>query len=276
MLVDGAAMAGAAMDSGMMNMMGMAMPAAMDMSAVKMDTAEVAEEETMTAFILPNLRDVLSDTDGNIAELQSFKVNAKYNVLAIPSVDDKCYLTAEIVAAEWPLPPADAAVYLRDTFAGNVYVDAGADTETLTLSLGQDERLTVVRTESPKKTQDIFLKNTKKQLCKTNIRIVNTSSDTLNMLVKDQIPVATDKSIVIDVANISDGVQDEETGEVKWLIFAEPNKTASIDLEYTISWPKDKKLTERRTGGSGRKKFCNVCGAQVFGKFCPECGSVIK
>ena len=276
MMVDGAAMAGAAMDSGMMNMMGMAMPAAMDMSAVKMDTAEVAEEETMTAFILPNLRDVLSDTDGNIAELQSFKVNAKYNVLAIPSVDDKCYLTAEIVAAEWPLPPADAAVYLRDTFAGNVYVDAGADTETLTLSLGQDERLTVVRTESPKKTQDVFLKNTKKQLCKTNIRIVNTSSDTLNLLVKDQIPVATDKSIVIDVANISDGVQDEETGEVKWLIFAEPNKTASIDLEYTISWPKDKKLTERRTGGSGRKKFCNVCGAQVFGKFCPECGSVIK
>jgi conserved hypothetical protein len=270
-MMESAPMAGAVADN---MMMGAAMmSAAMDMSALKMDTAEVSEEETMTAFILPNLRDVLSDTDGNIAELQAFTVKAKYNVLAVPSMDDKCFLTAEIVASEWPLPAANAAVYLRDTFAGNVYVDPGADTETLTLSLGQDERITVVRTEAPKKTQDVFLKNTKKQLCKTSIRVVNNSSEAVNLVVKDQIPVSTDKSIVVDVSNFSDGILDEETGEVKWNILAEPDKTETFELEYNISWPKDKKLTERRVGGTERKKFCNICGAQVFGKFCPECGS---
>ena len=273
-------MFGAAMSEGLPMtggaMMEASMSNAMDMPAVKMDSAVVSEEETMTAFSLPNLRDIFSDTNGNIAELQSFKVNAKYNVLSIPSVDVKCYLTAEIVAAEWPLPPAEAAVYLRDTFAGNVYVDSGADTETLTVSLGQDERLTVVRTESPKKTQDVFLKNTRKQQCRINISIVNNSSESLNLLVKDQVPVSTDKSIVVDITNISDGALDEETGEIKWLIFAEPNKTESIDLEYTISWPKDKRLTESRKGCSERIRFCNTCGARVFGQFCPECGSVVN
>ena len=258
----------------MMGMMAAQMnAAAMDMAAVKMDTAEVSEEETMTAYILPNSRDVLSNTDGNIAILQSFTVNAKYNVLSIPSMDDRCFLTAEIAAADWPLPPADAAVYIRDSFAGNVYVDAGADTEQLTLSLGQDERLTVVRTESPKKTQDVFLKNTKKQVCKTGIKVVNNSSDAVNILIKDQVPVSTDKAITVDVVNISDGILDEETGEIKWNLLADPDKPETIELEYTISWPKDMRLSERRVGGTTGRKFCHICGAQVFGKFCPECGS---
>ena len=252
----------------MMNM------AAADTAVLKTETAEVSEEETMTAYVLPNLRDVLSDTDGNVADLQSYTVNAQYNVLSIPSMDDKCYLTAEVAASEWPLPPANASVYLKDTFAGMVFVDPLADAEKLTISLGQDERINVVRTESPRKSQDVFLKNIRKQSCKTVMKVTNSSSEEVGLVIKDLLPVSTDKQIVIDTVNLSGGILDEETGEVKWEIKAEPAKTENLELEYNISWPKDKRITERRVGGSTGKKFCHVCGAQVFGKFCPECGSV--
>ena len=218
----------------------------MNMAALKMDTADVSEEETMTAYILPNARDILTDTDGNIADLKSFSVKATYHVLTIPSVDNSSYLTAEIVASEWPLPPADAAVYLRDTYAGEVYVDADSDTDLLTLSLGKDERLTVIRTESPKKTQDTFLKGTKKQNCKTEIRLVNTSSDIVSVLLKDQIPVSTDKTITVEPSQLSDAILDAETGELKWELKAEPDKTVVFNIEYTVSWPKEKKLYEKK------------------------------
>lgn len=254
----------------------MMMGAAMDVSALKMDTAEVSEEETMTAFILPNLRDILTDTDGNMADLQAFKVNAVYNVLSVPSVDNKCYLTAEIVAADWPLPPADASVYIRDTFAGTVYVDAASDTDKIMLSLGQDERLTVVRTEAPKKLQDVFLKNQRRSTSKISIKLVNNSSESVNTLVKDQIPVSTDKVIVVEPLQLSDGTVDEETGEVKWNLLAEPGKTLNCELEYNVTWPKDKKMGEHRKRVPGRpsgSQFCHVCGAMLSGKFCPECGS---
>ena len=270
------AAAGAAMESSANMMMG----AAMDVAALKMDTAEVSEEETMTAFILPNLRDILTDTDGNMADLQSFKVNAVYNVLSVPSVDNKCYLTAEVVAADWPLPPADASVYIRDTFAGTVYVDAAADTEKILLSLGQDERLTVVRTEAPKKLQDVFLKNLRRSTSKISIKLVNNSSEAVNTLVIDQIPVSTDKVIVVDPVQLSDGIVDDETGEVKWNLLAEPGKTVVYELEYNVSWPKDKRMGEHRknvvrrtaTVSSG-SQFCHTCGARMSGKFCPECGA---
>ena len=246
------------------------------MANLKMDTAAVSEEETMTAYQLPALRDVISDTNGNIADLQFFSVKANYHVLAIPSVDPKCYLTAEIAASDWPLPPATAAVYLKDTFVGEVYVDAEADTDLLTLSLGQDERLTMTRTESPKKTQEAFLKNTRKQQNRINIQLVNHSSDVVSVLIRDQIPISTDKSITVEHANLSDGLLDEENGEVTWEVKAEPDKTVGFELEYSISWPKDKRLSERRRVIKGNKRYCPNCGSIVTGKFCPECGSVVN
>ena len=253
-------------------LMGMSMPVNM----LKMDTAIVSEEETMTAFSLPNRRDILSDTDGNIADLQSFTVKAFYHVLSIPSVDNSAYLTAEIVASDWPLPPASASIYLGDTFAGDVFVDADSDTNLFNLSLGKDERINVVRNENPKKTQDVFLKGTKRQLCGSEIRLVNTSGDTVKVIVKDQIPVSSDKAITVETTELSNGLLEEETGEVKWELDAEPDKTVELKLEYNITWPKDKRITESRRVMKTITKFCQNCGRPVTGRFCPECGAVVK
>jgi len=254
---------------------GAAPEADMIMADLMMESAEMSEEETMKSFLLPNARDILSDTDGNRADLQSFTVKANYHVLAIPSVDTRSFLTAEIAAAQWPLPPANAAIYLRDAFAGEVYVDPTRDTDLLTLSLGQDERLTIVRTEKPKQTQDVFLKGVRRESHCTEIRILNTSSDTVKALIKDQIPVSTDKNIEIETSNLSEGILDAESGEVRWEIMAEPEKPVELALEYRISWPKDKRLEERRKAMKVKTRFCPGCGSIVTGKFCPECGKEV-
>ena len=254
---------------------GAAPEADMVMANLMMDTAEVSEEETMKSFLLPNARDILSDTDGNRADLQCFTVKANYHVLSIPSVDSRSFLTAEIAAAQWPLPPANAAIYLRDTFAGEVYVDPTQDTDLLTLSLGQDERLVIVRTEKPKQTQDVFLKGVRRENHSTEIRILNTSTDTIKALIKDQIPVSTEKSIDIETSNLSEGILDAESGEVRWEIMAEPENPVELHLEYRISWPKEKRLEERRKVMRVKARFCSACGSIVTGRFCPECGKEI-
>ncbi|MCR5847611.1 MAG: mucoidy inhibitor MuiA family protein [Lachnospiraceae bacterium] len=262
----GAAAAGAAPNA-MMGFAGMGM-----MQAMATPMASVSEEETMTAFELPDLRDILSDTDGNIANLQSFDVDAEYSILCVPMVTEKAYMTARIKSADWPFQSANASIYLKDMFAGEVYVDPDSDTEEFTLSLGQDERINVIRKEIMKKTQDVFLKNQKKKNCEYEIKIANKSSETVKVLIKDQIPVSTDKSIDVNISEISSGKVSEESGEVSWNINLDPKGSSELKIAYAITWPKDKKLKEEKTSGSVGSKICPLCGARASGMFCPECG----
>ena len=223
-------------------MVGMEMAMA-KMATVQTAQASVSEEETMTAFELPDLRDLLSDTDGNIANLQAFKVDAKYNSLCIPFVKDTSFLTAAITSADWPLPAASASIYLKEVFAGNVYVNPDSEEETFILSLGQDERLSVIRKELPGKTQDVFLKNQKKKSHEYLIKITNKSSEDIKVLLKDSIPVSTDKTITVDTTELSGGAVNEENGIIIWELKVAGHSSEEIKLAYTITWPKDKRLT---------------------------------
>ena len=216
-----------------------------NVSPVKMQEAQVEDEETMSAFILPDLKDILNGADGNIVLLQSFKVPANYQLLSIPRVDIRSFLTAEIAEADWPLPAAYASVYIKDLYAGDIYVDPDTDEDKFSLSLGQDERLNVVRTELPRKTQASLLKNQRKQIRTSRIRLMNNSKETLKVLVKDQVPVSTDKAVSVEVLNLSQGVHNEENGEISWELSAEPKNAIELELSYSMAWPKDKRLSER-------------------------------
>ena len=212
---------------------------------LKMQEALIEEEETMSAFVLPDKKDILDGTDGNIVVLRSFTVPAEYHLLSIPRVDTRSFLTADIKGSEWPLPAAYASVYIKDLFAGDIFVDPDEDVDKFSLSLGQDERITVVRTELPRKTQDALLKNQRKQIRSSRIKLVNNSKETVKVLVKDQIPVSTDKAVSVEVINLSDGVLDEEKGEISWDISAEPQNAIELEMSYSVAWPKDKRLSER-------------------------------
>jgi len=274
--VAGSAMLGAAAMSAPASPMA-GMMSMMQMVNLQTAQAEVDEADTMTAFTLPGLKDVFSDTDGNMALLQSFQVPAKYQILAVPKLSCKGYLTAEITASEWPLPSANAKIYIKDTFAGEVHVDADTEKETFRLSLGQDERLSINKTEFPPRTSEAFLKNQKKQVRGGVIRLSNSSSETIPLVIRDQIPVSTDASITVELTEASGGVLDKETGIISWELRAEPGKSEELKLSYSLSWPKDKKLVERKAprvvATSLRLlKFCPECGAPVTSRYCSICG----
>ncbi len=241
MMVAGTASAMAAA-SPMNAFMGMSM-----MNQMMTQQAQVQEEETMTAFVLPDTKDILTNTDGNIATLQKFNVDASYEILCIPSVTDKSFMTAVIKSEDWPFASAEASVYLKGTLIGKVYVDPDSDSETFTLSLGQDERLNVIREELPAKQQNVLLKNQKKKTPEYKIKITNKSSAALeNVIIKDTIPVSSDKAISVELKEVSGAAVDEEKGILKWNLNIDSQSTVSLNVSYDITWPKDKRYRESR------------------------------
>jgi uncharacterized protein (TIGR02231 family) len=210
-----------------------------------MPQATVESSETMTVFELPGTKDILHGSEGNMAELSRFEIPAEYRLLTVPSVNDKAYLSAVVKTEDWPFPAANAKIYVRDAFAGEVFVDPETDENEFELSLGADERINISRKESPVKISDVLLRGQKKKQCEYKIRLRNTSDNELKVLVKDSVPVSTDKSIDVDITELSNGEREEETGIIKWNITAKPGEAEELKVAYTVCWPKGKKLNER-------------------------------
>ena len=108
------------------------------------------------------------------------------------------------------------------------------------------------------------------------ISLVNNSSDSVDVLIKDQLPVSTEKTSVVESSELSGGKLSEESGELTWEIKAESKKEIKISVAYSVAWPKDKRLQETRSNIKKRSTVCSKCGTEnVTGKFCPTCGSVM-
>ena len=209
-----------------------------------MDSAIVSQEETMTSYELPGKRDIIHNSDGNSAELQRFEVNARYGLLTIPKLDTRCFMIAIIKNTDWPLPAATAKIYIKDAYAGQVYVATDPEKEEFELSLGVDERISVSRKTSPEKTSGAFLKGTKTKQCEYKIRVSSSVSDPLNVIIKDSIPISTDKNIIVESEELSGGKLDEKEGFLTWEKKVSSDNTVEICVKYSISWPKDKFIWE--------------------------------
>ena len=72
------------------------------------------------------------------------------------------------------------------------------------------------------------------------IRSLKTKDSALTL--KDQVPVSDDKTIAVEISQISGGKFNEEIGEVVWDFELPANETKTITLSYSVAWSKDKQL----------------------------------
>ena len=256
---------------------GAAMGVMMDMDeAVRVETeeAEVSSEETMTEYILPGKRDILSGSDGTMADLQKYTLNTEYNVVTVPCLDPSAYLIASVKAADIPFTSdINAAIYLNDMYTGQVTISPDMTKEDLEITLGKEEHVHVSRQEVLNKTSNTLFKGQKVVDHGFETKITNNSGSDVEITVKDQIPVSQDKEITVDVKDTAGASLDSETGILTKKLTVAAGKTEVMPLSYKVSWPKDKKIRETRPVAN---RWCPVCGAQVFGRFCPECGSAVN
>ena len=257
----------------------MAMPAAeetvgMNFHEAKEESAEANEGETMTEYVLSGIWNILSDGNDVMSDLNTKEIPCSYHVISVPKKDSSAYLAAEIRTADIEdILNSRASVYLKDTYAGDIYVNADLTKETYDLSLGRDETIVIRREQKKKYTSNVLLKGQTKTEYVYEITVLSNKKKDCRVTVLDQIPVSDEKTIIVEKGEIS-GRLNEESGEVRWDIDLKPQDRKVLKLGYSVSWPKEKKIQE--TVKSAGTRFCPVCGAKVFGRFCPECGNEVN
>lgn len=205
------------------------------------DYTIVNENQLNVSFDIDIPYDILSNGKQHSVSLKELKLPAMYEYYAAPRVENEAFLVAEIKDySQFSLLPGEANIIFEGMYVGKTYINPDQTTEELKLSMGRDKRVSVKREKVADKSGTKFLSSYKEQTFTYDITVRNNKKETVEMLLKDQYPLSTDKEVTVELLDKSKAEANEETGILTWDIKLKPNETQKFRVSYKVKYPKDK------------------------------------
>ena len=219
--------------------------AVMDEAVLTKKTAapitNLLENQLSTTFEIEVPYDIASNGQPHSVSLKEFSHPTTYKYYAVPKLDKDAFLLAEVKDFEkLNLVPGEANIIFENMFVGTSYINTSVTTDTLNLSMGRDKSISVKRERIMDEKSTQVSGGSKRQTYTYEIRVRNSKSTAINMILKDQYPISTDKSIEIELSNDGGAMVNKETGVLTWKIDVKPGETKTYRFTYTVKHPKDK------------------------------------
>lgn len=207
------------------------------------DYTIVNENQLNVSFDIDIPYDILSNGKQHSVSLKELKLPATYKYYSAPRIESEAFLVAEINDySQFNLLPGEANIIFEGMYVGKTYINPNQTTEELKLSMGRDKRVSVKREKVADKSGTKFLSSYKEQTFTYDITVRNNKKETVEMLLKDQYPLSTDKDVTIELLDKSKAEVNEETGILTWDIKLKPNETQKFRVSYKVKYPKDKTI----------------------------------
>ena len=205
------------------------------------DYTTISENQLNVTFDIDIPYDILSNGKAHSVALKEIKLPASYKYYAVPKVEKEAFLLAEINDySKFNLLPGEANIIFEGTYVGKTYINANATSDTLNLSMGRDKKISIKREKVVDKSGTKFLSSYKEQVFTYDLIVRNNKKENIDLILKDQYPISTDKEIIIELLEKDKAVANEETGVLTWKIDLKPNETKKFRISYKVRYPKDK------------------------------------
>lgn len=222
------------------NMQVMAAPTA-GASETMADYFEMNDRQLSVEFTPQIKYSIASDNKPHSVALQDFTVPARYEYYAAPKLDNNAFLIGYLTDwGNYNLLQGKANIYFENSFVGQSNINPGTTKDTLVLSLGRDQNVSVSREVVKDFSEDKFLSSNVERTFAFEIKIKNNKKTAAKVLVEDQIPISKNEDITVKLIESSGAVYDSDNGKLKWLVDVEGGKSISKKLVYSVKYPKDK------------------------------------
>ncbi len=201
----------------------------------------IQENQLNVSFDIDISYDILSNSKPHSVALKDIKLPATYKYYAAPRVEKEAFLLAEINDySKYNLLPGEANIIFEGMYVGKTYINTNQTSDTLNLSMGRDKKISIKREKVVDKSGTKFLSSKKEQTFTFDITVRNNKKEMVNMLLKDQYPLSTDKEIEVELLESNNAKENKETGILTWDLKLNPNETKKIRISYKVKYPKDK------------------------------------
>ena len=199
------------------------------------------ESQLSVSFDIALPYDILSNGKAHSVALKEINLPVSYKYYAAPKAEKEAYLLAEIKDySKYNLLPGQANIIFEGLYVGKTYINANQTSDTLSLSMGRDKKISIKREIVSDKSGTKFLSSKKEQTFTYDITIRNNKKEAVRLTLKDQYPLSPDKEIEIELLDSSGAKVNAETGILTWELDLKTNETKKIRISYKVKYPKDK------------------------------------
>ena len=173
--------------------------------------------------------------------MKDLKLPATYKYYAVPKAEKEAFLLAEIKEySKFNLLPGEANIIFEGMYVGKTSINPNQTSDTLNLSMGRDKKIAVNREKIADKSGTKFFSSYKEQTFTYEITVKNNKKEAIEMLLKDQYPISTDKEITIELTDNGKAKVNAETGILTWDIKLGAGESKKYRITYKVKYPKDK------------------------------------
>jgi len=185
--------------------------------------------------------------NGNVQniELLTQEITADYKYYCAPKLDPNTYLIAEI--NDWEklnLLSGTANITYDETYVGESYIDANSTKDALGLTLGIDKRVAVKKEKINEMSSTRPLGSDTRQDFTYRITVRNNQNKAINMVLKDQYPISTQKQIEVTLSKdtTTPSFNKEEVGVLTWEEEIPQGVSKTYTMSYSVKYPKGMNL----------------------------------
>lgn len=209
-------------------------------NAVEVSTVQ---KQTNVTFDIKNPYTVLSDGKQFTVDIGNYDFDAEYEYYAAPKITEDAFLTAKISGFDQiNLISGEASVFFEGTFLGKTLLDVQTASDTLKISLGVDKNVVIKREKQKDFNERQFIGSSQRDSRHFVIDVKNRKSQAINLIVEDQLPLATSSDITVEKQEISKAKLDETNGKLTWQMQLQPNEQKKLVLKYQVKYPKNKPI----------------------------------
>ncbi|MBK8450775.1 MAG: DUF4139 domain-containing protein [Saprospiraceae bacterium] len=155
-------------------------------------------------------------------------------------MDRDAFLTAEV--QDWEdlnLMDGEANLFFEGNYQGKSYINTQSINDFLRLSLGRDKNITIERNKIKDFSKNKFLSDKKIVSKAWEIVVKNKKNSPIDLIVEDQLPISTQKEILVEKEDISGAEYNEETGKLRWVLKVAAGEQKKLKIKYNVESPKD-------------------------------------